>query len=40
VALRQRLSAGSALLTRHFTWDTIAQQHGHVYRELIDWPAE
>ncbi len=38
-ALRQRLSAGSALLTRLFTWDTIAQQHGQVYRELIEQPA-
>jgi len=39
-ALRQRLSAGSALLTRLFRWDTIAQQHSQVYRELIEQPAD
>jgi glycosyltransferase involved in cell wall biosynthesis len=34
--LRQRLSAGSALLARQFAWDTIAQQHVRVYLELIE----
>lgn len=34
--LRQRLSAGSMLLARRFTWEAIAQQHVQVYRELIE----
>jgi glycosyltransferase involved in cell wall biosynthesis len=34
--LRQRLSAGSALLARRFTWESIAQQHVQAYRELIE----
>jgi polysaccharide biosynthesis protein PslF len=33
-ALRSRLSAGALALSRHFEWDTIAQQHIEMYSKL------